>query len=318
MLSLVIPVYRNQESLPDLIAAIEQLSAQLRGEMETVFVIDGSPDRCYEILREELPRRAMAAKLVLLSRNFGSFAAIRTGLMHGSGERFAVMAADLQEPPELVLKMDEVLRQNQVDVVVGVREARHDPLLSRLPAQMFWGLYRRYVVPEMPPGGVDVFGCNKAFRDTLLKLQESHSSLVAQIFWLGFRRATLPYVRRPRTHGESAWTLRKKVNYLMDSVFAFTDLPIRVLIRTGAVGATAAALFAVVVAIARLAGAITVPGYAMTAILIVFFSALNLLSLGIVGSYAWRAYENTKGRPLSVALSVESFGGAANGVASHG
>lgn len=308
MLTLVIPVYRNEGSLPDLLAAIQQLSDRLQGAMETVFVVDGSPDRCYEILREELPRRGIRSKLVLLSRNFGSFPAIRTGLMHGDGERFAVMAADLQEPPELVLEMDQALRSGEVDVVVGVREARHDPFLTRLPAQLFWGLYRRYVVPEMPPGGVDVFGCNRAFRDTLLQLQESHSSLVAQIFWLGFRRRTLSYVRQPRAHGTSAWTLRKKINYLMDSVFAFTDLPIRVLMRTGAFGAAAAALVGIVVTVGRISGTITVPGYAMTAILIVFFSALNLLSLGIVGSYAWRAYENTKGRPLSVALKVERYG----------
>ena len=317
LLTLVIPVYKNEASLPDLLAAIQQLSDRLEGRMETVFVVDGSPDRCYEILRDELPRRSMRSKLVLLSRNFGSFAAIRTGLMHGDGERFAVMAADLQEPPDLVIEMDQVLRSGEVDVVVGVREARHDPFLTRLPAQIFWGLYRRYVVPEMPPGGVDVFGCNRAFRDTLLQLQESHSSLVAQIFWLGFRRRTLAYVRQPRAHGSSAWTLRKKVNYLMDSVFAFTDLPIRVLIRTGAFGAAAAALVGTVVTIGRMAGTITVPGYAMTAILIVFFSALNLLSLGIVGSYAWRGYENTKGRPLSVALKVERFGGGVHAVPSH-
>ena len=315
LLTLVIPVYKNEESLPVLLAAIQQLSDRLQGGMETVFVVDGSPDRCYEILRSELPLRRMCSKLVLLSRNFGSFAAIRTGLMHGDGERFAVMAADLQEPPELVLEMDQALRNGDVDVVVGVREARHDPLLTRLPAQIFWGLYKRYVVPEMPPGGVDVFGCNRAFRDTLLQLQESHSSLVAQIFWLGFRRRTLPYVRQARAHGTSAWTLRKKVNYLMDSVFAFTDLPVRVLIRTGAFGAAAAALFGIAVTIGRMTGTITVPGYAMTAILIVFFSALNLLSLGIVGSYAWRAYENTKGRPLSVAFKVERFGGTNNQVA---
>ena len=312
VLTLVIPVYRNEQSLPDLLAAVQRLSEQLDGRMETVFVVDGSPDRCYDILRDKLPTYSMRSRLILLSRNFGSFAAIRTGLMHGEGERFAVMAADLQEPPELVLEMDRALRPGDVDVVVGVREARHDPLLSRLPAQLFWGLYRRYVVPEMPPGGVDVFGCNRAFRDTLLQLQESHSSLVAQIFWLGFRRRTISYVRQSRQHGASAWTLRKKVNYLMDSVFAFTDLPIRLLIRTGALGAAAAALFGLAVAVARVAGVITVPGYAMTAILIVFFSALNLLSLGIVGSYAWRAYENTKARPLSVALRVEEFGMVAN------
>ena len=313
MLTLVIPVYRNEGSLPDLLAATEALSAEAGGAMETVFVVDGSPDRCYEILRRELPQRRMRSKLVLLSRNFGSFAAIRMGLAQGEGEHFAVMAADLQEPPSLVLEMDRALRTGDVDVVVGVREARHDPLFSRLPAHLFWGLYRRYVVPDMPPGGVDVFGCNRAFRDTLLQLQESHSSLVAQIFWLGFRRRTLAYVRQARAHGKSAWTFRKKVSYMMDSVFAFTDLPIKLLIRVGAIGATAAALFGAAVVVARLAGAITVPGYAMTAILIVFFSALNLLSLGIVGSYAWRAYENTKARPLSVALRCESFGMAQGG-----
>jgi glycosyltransferase involved in cell wall biosynthesis len=306
LLTLVVPIYKNEGSLPDLLDAVGRLAQQLAG-METVFVVDGSPDRCFEILRAELPKRAFRSKLVLLARNFGSFAAIRTGLAHGEGERFAVMAADLQEPPELVSEMDRLLREDRADVVVGVREAREDPFLSSLPARLFWALYRRYVVPEMPPGGVDMFGCNRPFRDTLLQLNESHTSLIAQIFWLGFRRTEVPYVRRARAHGVSAWTLRKKVTYLMDSVFAFSDLPIRVLLRTGALGTAAAALFGIVVIIGRLIGTITVPGYAMTAMLIVFFSALNLLSLGIVGSYAWRAYENTKSRPLAVALRVERF-----------
>lgn len=307
MLTLVIPVYRNEGSLPDLLHAVADLNRQLDGKMETVFVVDGSPDRCYEILRNMLPDVGFNAQLVLLSRNFGSFAAIRTGLAAGKGERFAVMAADLQEPPEMVLKMNQVLMSEEVDVVVGVRESRQDPLLTRLPAQLFWGLYRRYVVPDIPPGGVDVFGCNKAFRDTLLKLDESHSSLIAQIFWLGFRRKCITYVRQERMHGTSAWTLRKKVNYLMDSVFAFTDLPIRLLIRVGSVGAALASVLGIVVAIARATGAIAVPGYSMTIIVIAFFGALNLLSLGLVGSYAWRAYENTKQRPLTVTLKVDSF-----------
>jgi hypothetical protein len=204
--------------------------------------------------------------------------------------------------------MDEALQGGEVDVVVGVRESRGDPLLDRLPATLFWHLYRRYIAPEMPPGGVDVFGCNRAFRDTLLTMNESHSSLVAQVFWLGYRRRMLPYVRQAREHGTSAWTLRKKVNYLMDSVFAFTDLPIRLLIRGGLAGATLAGLFGLAIIVGRLGGWVTVPGYAATATLIIFFGALNLLGLGIVGSYAWRAYENSKARPLAVALRVEAFG----------
>ncbi len=307
MLTLVIPVYRNQGSLPDLLAAVSGLSHELNGAFEAVFVVDGSPDQCYELLQRDLPQQSFQSSLILLSRNFGSFAAIRVGLAHGQGKRFAVMAADLQEPPELVLQMNHLLATEPLDVVVGVREARHDPLMTRLPAQIFWGLYRRYVVKEIPPGGVDVFGCNKAFRDTLLQLDESHSSLIAQIFWLGFRRKCITYVRQERTHGTSAWTLRKKVTYLMDSVFAFTDLPIRLLMRVGATGVAIAGMLGLVVTIARMAGAIEVPGYAMTILVIAFFGALNLFSLGLVGSYAWRAYENTKQRPLAVTLRSEQF-----------
>lgn len=307
MVTLVIPVYKNEGSLPDLLDAIDGLQRNFTGGFEAVFVIDGSPDRCYEILREALPHRTFQSQLVLLSRNFGSFAAIRVGLEHGRGDRFAVMAADLQEPPELVLEMDRVLRTEEIDVVVGVREARRDPLLSRLPSQLFWGLYRRFVVSEVPEGGVDVFGCNRAFRDTLLTLEERHSSLIAQLFWLGFRRKCITYVRHERQHGTSAWTLRKKVNYMMDSVFAFTDLPIRLLIRVGGVATILAASLGLCVGFARIFGLIPVPGYTMTVILIVFLGSVNLFGLGIVGSYAWRTYENTKSRPIAIPMRVENF-----------
>ncbi|MPT20879.1 MAG: glycosyltransferase [Pseudomonas sp.] len=313
LLTLVIPVYRNESNLPDLLTAVADLNLQLEGELEVVFVIDGSPDRCYEILRDTLPSQPFRSKLVLLSKNFGSFMAIRTGLQHGSGDRYAVMAADLQEPPELVLEMNRVLLRQNTDVVVGVREGREDPWASRTASKIFWGLYRRYVIPEIPPGGVDMFACNKAFRDTLLTLDERHSSLIAQIFWLGYRREVVTYSRRERIHGKSAWTLRKKVNYLMDSVFSFTDLPIRLLTRVGAFGSSLAALFGLFTVIAKLHGMIEVPGYAMIMLAITFLGCLNLLGLGIVGSYAWRTYENTKNRPLAIPMRVEDFGDSNEG-----
>lgn len=307
MLTLVIPVYKNEGSIPDLLSAVAGLHRQLDGELKTIFVIDGSPDRCYELLRDALPSQPFQSKLALLSRNFGSFAAIRAGLELGDSDRYAVMAADLQEPPELVLEMDKVLRSEPIDIVVGTREGRNDPLSSRIPAQLFWWLYRKYVIQDVPPGGVDVFGCNRAFRDTLLKLDERHSSLIAQIFWLGFRRKLISYVRQPRQHGESAWTLRKKINYLMDSVFAFTDLPIRLLVRVGGGTALVAGLLGMVIVGGKLMGLISVPGYAMTMLTIIFLGAVNLFGLGIVGSYAWRAYENTKSRPHTIPMKVHHF-----------
>jgi glycosyltransferase involved in cell wall biosynthesis len=308
MLSLIVPVYRNEASIAELLAALGGLHRALSGALEVVFVVDGSPDRCHELLREQLPSAGLNANLLLLTRNFGAFAAVRAGLAQARGEFFAVMAADLQEPPELVLQMQVILAQDRADVVVAERVMRHDPPWSRWQAELFWFLYRRYVVPEMPRGGVDVFACNRAFREALLKLEESRSSLIAQIFWLGFRRAGVPYVRQQRRHGQSAWTWRKKVAYLSDSVFAFTDLPVRLLTRVGALGLLAAVVLGSVVLFGKLAGWINVPGYAMTLIAILFFSALNLLSLGIVGTYAWRAYENTKQRPQAVVLSAQRFG----------
>lgn len=305
--SLIIPVYKNEANLPDLLEALTGLQEQSELPMEVVFVIDGSPDRCYELLLSELEHVRFDAKLILLSRNFGSFAAIRAGLEVARGDYLAIMAADLQEPPELVLKMWQELAADTADVVIAVREARNDPFLTKLPSTIFWGLYRRLVVPEVPPGGVDIFGCNRAFRDELLKLEERHSSLIAQMFWVGFRRKFLKYERQERVHGKSAWTLGKKINYLLDSTFSFTDLPIRLLIQVGGITTVLSALFGLVVIVFRLMGWIDVPGYAATMIAIIFFGALNLFALGIVGSYAWRTYENTKSRPLHIVLREHEF-----------
>lgn len=307
VLSLIIPVYRNEASLRELLQVLHELHGSLAGALEVVFVVDGSPDRSHQLLREALASGSLHAQLILLTRNFGSFAAVRMGLQQARGEYFAVMAADLQEPPELVLQMQHELSRADADVVIAERAARGDPVLQRWSSRLFWGFYRRWVVPDMPPGGVDVFACNRAFRDALLALPESRSSLIAQIFWLGFRRASVPYVRRPRRHGKSAWTLSRKWAYLTDSVFAFTDLPIRWLTRIGLVGLVVALVLGVLALVGRLSGLIEVPGYTMTLIAILFFGALNLFSLGIVGTYAWRAYENTKQRPQAIALRVESF-----------
>lgn len=309
MLSLVIPVYRNEPNIPHLLPAVAGIAATIPDGLEAVFVVDGSPDRSWELLRAALPEQPYAAQLLLLSRNFGSLAAVRAGLRSASGDRFAVMAADLQEPPELITRMDMELRSDEVDVVIGVREHRSDPWRDRIPATLFWWVYRRYVVPDVPAGGVDVFGCTRRFRDELLQLDERHSSLVAQVFWLGYRRRFLTYVRRPREHGRSAWTVARKVEYLMDSVFSFTDLPIRLLVRVGGLAAIIAGLFGVATIIFKLLGVIDVPGFSALAVLIVFFGALNLFGLGIIGSYAWRTYENTKERPHHLVLRAEAFGG---------
>lgn len=305
--SLIIPVYRNEGSIPSLLDAVVELDRQLDRQLEVVFVVDGSPDQSFAKLHDGLQSMVLDAKLISLSRNFGSFAAIREGLLHARGEFAAVMAADLQEPPELIPRFFEVLAGGSTDIVFGVRESRQDPWSSKIFAALFWSLYRRFVQPDMPVGGVDVFALNRKLLARLTSFNEANSSLLGLLFWMGGRRAFVPYARQERQHGKSAWTFSKKFNYLLDSVFAFTDAPIRALLTLGGLGMAVSALLSVLVLIAKLGDLVTVPGYAGTMLAILFFGGLNALGLGLVGNYAWRAYENTKQRPLSIALTVESF-----------
>ncbi|MFD8564434.1 glycosyltransferase family 2 protein [Streptosporangium canum] len=318
MFSVIVPVYRNAEFVPQLIADFTEISATVMERhgmpMEFVFVVDASPDDSFDLLEAALPAAPFRSQLLLHARNFGSFAAIRTGLRAARGDYFAVISADLQEPPELLIRFLDRLVSGDTDIAVGVREGRDDPGRTRLSANLFWAFYRRFIVRDIPAGGVDVFGCNRRIRDELLQLEEANSSLVGLVYWLGFRRSEVPYERRARAHGKSAWTFGKKINYLLDSVFAFTDLPIRILTLLGVLGIAVAGFLAIFVMAMRLTGHIEAAGYTTTILVITFFGALNTLGLGFIGSYAWRSYENTKKRPLAVVRTTRAFEGVSETV----
>jgi glycosyltransferase involved in cell wall biosynthesis len=310
VISVVIPVYKNGETIAALLQALADLSGKLDDALEVVFVVDGSPDDSYQRLRAGLSGQPFQSQLLALSRNFGSFAAIRAGLEAAKGETFAVLAADLQEPTELVIEFNRLLRSGEADVVVGTRMSRADPWLSRVSSNLFWSIYRRFIQREVPAGGVDMFGCTGQVRDQIVTLDESNSSLIGLLFWVGFRRAAVPYHRRPRLAGRSAWTLAKKIRYLSNSVFNFTDLPVRMLFWIGCLGTFGSVVGGAVVLIAKLTGRVPVPGYTATVLVIVFFGALNCLGLGILGGYVFRTLENTKRRPNYVVASRTMFAGS--------
>ena len=309
MNSIIVPVYGNQESIPDLLGALRALRARLSGALEVVFVDDGSHDGSMQLLARELADQPFASKLVAHSRNFGAFAAIRTGLAEATGPHYAIMSADLQEPTSLVEEFLRILQRDEADIALWQRDGRDDPLMSSLASRLFWLVYRAFIQPEVPRGGVDVFGCNQRCRDQLIALHESNTSLVGLVLWLGFRRCVVSYRRQERKHGRSSWSLRKKVKYMVDSLYGFSDLPIRLLTGVGAICVLVALVFGAVVLVQRLRGAITVPGYTIQVLMIMFFGGLNALGLGIVGGYVFRAHENTKQRPDAIVMSRLEFAG---------
>jgi glycosyltransferase involved in cell wall biosynthesis len=306
--SVVVPVYRNEESLPFVIERLEWLDAQFDGSTEAVFVVDGSPDNSILVLRRLLAASTLRSQLIAHSRNFGSFAAIRTGFLAARGEYVAAMAADLQEPVELVQTFFEKLSSGEWDVAIGTRIRRRDPLVSRVFSRTYWAMYKKLIQPDMPAGGVDIFACTRQVAQQFANLGESNSSLVGLLFWLGYRRVEVPYSRAEREHGKSAWSVKKKIGYLLDSVFSFTSLPISLILTVGLAGSLVSLVVAFVVFFSWLWGSIPVPGYAAQMLVLLFATGSILFALGIVGTYVWRTFENTKNRPGSVVMQRETFG----------
>lgn len=307
LVSVVVPVYRNRETLPEVVRRLEDISDRLGRRMEAIFVIDGSPDDSGAVLRILLDGSLLRSHLLWHSRNFGSFAAIRTGLSVARGQCMVVMSADLQEPVELAISFYEALTTGKYEVAVGIRRARHDPRASRIGSSWFWSIYCRWVQPEMPRGGIDVFACTSEVRDALQTLRESNSSLVGLLIWLGYRRVEIPYDRTPRISGRSGWTLRNKVRYLFDSIYSFTDLPINLLLAVGVTGVLLSATGGVAVFLVWAFAGIRIAGYTPIMLTLLVMGSLTLSGLGVVGSYVWRTYENSKRRPHAVAMLSESF-----------
>ena len=218
--SLVIPVFKNLESLEILLKQVIGINQNFDNKLEVIFVIDGSPDQSEQYLRANLPKIELKSKLITLSRNFGSLSAVVAGIKIASGEFFAVMSADLQDPPELIFEFFSKLSMNDTDVVLGVRSSREDPFFQKLFSNIFWLFYRKFIQKDMPKGGVDIFGFNEKFRNHLLTLDENNTSLIGLIFWLGFKRSFIKY-KRLKSYGRSSWTIGKKYNYFMDSIYFF-------------------------------------------------------------------------------------------------
>ena len=219
------------------------------------------------------------------------------------------MAADLQEPAELIEEFFRALHSGECEVAVGRRTGRDDPRASMLLSRVFWSAYRRYVHRDIPAGGVDIFGCRRDVADHLVALDESHSSLVGLLYWVGYRRLEVPYRRAPRQEGRSGWSLRRKMRYFLDSVFSFTDVPVLLLTVIGLVGGLLTLVASGVVLVARLSGVIDQAGYTPLMLVLLLSTFVLLFGLGIVGSYVWRTYENSKGRPPSIAMSHEEHAG---------
>ncbi len=295
-LSIVIPVYCNEGNLLPL---YEDLSKEVLNQkdisFELVFVDDGSYDRSWEVLNE-LKKKDDRIICMRLSRNFGSHAAILCGLEHASGDCAVIKAADMQEPSSLILDMYREW-QNGYNVVLAVRQAREDQSFF---SELYYTLTRKFIFPNMPKHGFDIFLVDRKVIKVLENLDEKNSAITGQILWSGFKTKEVLYTRKQRQIGKGKWTLKKKIRLVMDTLFSFSSLPISFITFIGILSISLSFLWACYIVIQRLKGNIYVEGYTTLMVFQLFSFGITMLTLGLIGNYLWRAFDASRRRPVYI------------------
>ena len=298
--SIVVPVFKNEESIDRLLNRVTSLASSLVGDVEAIFVVDGSPDSSLSLLQTSLPNTTFDSKIILLSRNFGAFSAIRAGLREADGTATVVMAADLQEPISLIEELLGLVVKDGVDIAVGVRQARKDSFVSRFLSSSFWRFFNRLTTLEMPKGGVDIFALSRDARQKINEFEESSTSLVGLIYWIGFKRQEVSYLREKRAEGVSSWSLRKRINYAKDSITAFSEIPLSIFLWSGVIGALVSLLLVVVLIVRLFMNQNDDVSRQLISIGLLFVVSYLMSGLGLLGTYLWRVSDNVRKRPDSI------------------
>jgi dolichol-phosphate mannosyltransferase len=306
--SIVVPIYYNELNIPDTVPQLLALAKQLPSwRIELVFVDDGSEDRSLDLLMRAQAEHPNDIHVVKLTRNFGSMAAIHAGLTVTTGDCVGMIAADLQDPPELFVEMIHAW-EGGAKAVFAVRADRDEPRVQKAFSNTYYALIRGFALPGYPRGGFDFFLIDRQVVGEIMRIREKNTNIMSLIFWLGFRPVLLPYVRRRRTKGVSRWTLSKKIKLFIDSFVAFSYVPIRFFSLTGLVTAVAGFLYAALVFSEWLLKGIPVKGYAPIVIFLALTSGIQMLMLGVLGEYLWRSLDETRRRPSFVIDSVARAG----------
>ena len=296
LLTVVTPAFNEAANLPELWARLCASMESAGVEWEWIVVDDHSTDTTFETI-SELAKTDERVRGYRFSRNFGSHLALTCGLENAHGRCAVVMAADLQDPPEILPELLERWHSG-AQVVWAVRRERKGETASKVgTANLFYFIMRHVAgLKGMAPTGADFFLIDRAVIDALNQFPERNVSLMALITWMGFRQDQVNYTKQARSHGRSGWSLEKKLKLAIDSITSFTYLPIRAMTYFGISVAFCGFLYAVLVIINTLRHHL-VQGWASLMVVVLLLGGAQMLMLGVLGEYLWRAFDESRRRP---------------------
>ncbi|MGH8011006.1 MAG: glycosyltransferase family 2 protein [Candidatus Binataceae bacterium] len=296
-LSIIVPVHNEADGLEAFFARLMPVLENLKSSFEIICVDDGSSDTSLARLLA-LRHRIAAIKVLSLSRNFGKDIALTAGFDYARGNAVVPIDSDLQDPPELIEAMMAKWREG-FDVVYATRSHRAgESMVKRFTARYFYRLFDRITEIPIPRDTGDFRLLDRRVVDVLVRLPERTRFMKGLFAWVGFRQTAVFFERAGRHRGETKWSYWRLWNYALDAITSFSSLPLKVWSYLGVIVSGLAFVYAIFLLVFTLARGIKVPGYASLMVVVLFLGGVQLITLGIVGEYLGRVYNEVKGRPL--------------------
>lgn len=300
-LSIIIPCYFNEENIP--ITKERLLKNELLFDddvtFEYVMVDDGSKDNTIEELIKFKNEQPGKVKVIKLAGNVGSYNAILAGMNYATGDCCSVIAADLQDPPELMVKMYAHWK-NGIKLIVGNRADREESFFQKAFSNTYHKLIQKFALKNIPDGGFDYVFFDKQLKNEVVKINEKNTNTLYLLAWLNYEMVCIPYTRQKREVGKSRWTLQKKIKLFIDSFISFSYAPLKFISITGIVLGFIAFMYSLAIIILKFTGNIEPTGWSSMMVVILFVSSFQMIGLGIIGEYVWRNLEASRNRPIYV------------------
>ncbi len=297
-LSIIIPVYYNEDTLMDLYLDLKEKVFPQIPDYELVMVDDGSGDNSWKIMNE-IRDMDENVRLVKLSRNFGEHSALLAGFSVCTGDCAVTKQADLQEDSTLILEMFESWKKGN-KVVLAIRRSRDENFIKVFFANRYYSMVRKFVNKEMPSGGCDCYLIDRRVIEVIERLDEKNSSLTLQVMWSGFQTDKVYFDRKNREKGKSRWTLAKKLRLVMDTMISFSNAPIKFMIAVGTIFNICAIGLFISVLVEYFTKGVPVEGWASLMSVVLCSSGLILMMIGILGEYLWRVLDAARNRSVFI------------------
>ena len=307
-LSLVVPCYNEAENVAAFQDCVIQAFQDCGYDYEIIFVNDGSKDATLHNLRKLHSAQKCPVKVVSFSRNFGKEAAIFAGLNHAYGEYTALIDADLQQRPEIVRDMVQILdEQPEYDVVAAYQDRRGEGKVLSFFKKYFYSIINMLSKVTLQPDASDFRTFRSSVRDSILELKEYHRFSKGIFAWVGYNTCFIPYTACERAAGESKWNFWKLFNYAIEGIIGYSTKPLRMATLLGGFTAVCAFLYLIVVILEKLITGIDIAGYATIVVLILFLGSMQLFCIGIIGEYVGRTFEQSKNRPVYIPREILTY-----------